>query len=82
MGRYRDGGRQLLRRGSLASLFALLSGCSWLWPAPEPEPEPVQYSDAALAREQVTILPKEDGSIGGVVVRHYGVEVLLDKPYA
>ena len=85
LGRYSGGGWQLLRRGSIASLFTLVSGCSWLWPAPDPEPEPVQYSDAAASgtgREQVTILPKEDGSIGGVVVQHDGVEVLLDKPYA
>jgi len=73
---------QLLRRGVLASLVALLSGCSWLWPAPDPEPEAVQYSEAAFGHEQITILPKENGSIGGVVVWHDGVEVLLDKPYA
>jgi outer membrane protein OmpA-like peptidoglycan-associated protein len=30
----------------------------------------------------VTILPKKDGSIGGVVVRQEGVAVLLDKAYA
>jgi len=31
-------------------LAALISGCSWLWPAPEAEPErePVQYSNAPL----------------------------------
>jgi outer membrane protein OmpA-like peptidoglycan-associated protein len=84
-GRYSGPGCRLLRRGALASLVALLSGCSWLWPTPDPEPEPVQYSDAAvpgIAHEQVTILPKENGSIGGVVVWHDGVEVLLDKPYA
>src|SRR4051812_18175437 len=76
---------QLLRRRAFASLMALLSGCSWLWPAPDPEPEPVQYSDAApsgVGHEQITILPKENGPIGGVVVWHDGVEVLLDKPYA
>jgi len=96
----------LLRRGFAASLLALLSGCSWLWPAapqPEPEREAVQYSDAPLlpsepakaaapeppppapkktAHDQVTILPKKDGSIGGVVVRQEGVAILLDKAYA
>ena len=82
-GRYCGRRWQLLRRGVVASLGALLCGCSWLWPAPDPEPEPVQYSDAAGAgHEQITILPKEHGSIGGVVVWHDGVEVLLDKPYA
>ncbi len=100
---------QLLRCGFVASLLALLSGCSWLWPAPpqpEPEREAVQYSNAPLpppeppkvtapeapspqspspkktAHDQVTILPKTDGSIGGVVVRTEGVVVLLDKAYA
>ncbi len=34
------------------------------------------------AHDQVTILPKKDGSIGGVVVRTDGVVVLLDKAYA
>jgi outer membrane protein OmpA-like peptidoglycan-associated protein len=81
-GRYSGHGWRLLRRGLTASLVVLLSGCSWLWPAPDPEPEPVQYSVPGIGHEQVTILPKENGSIGGVVVSHYGVEVLLDKPYA
>jgi len=98
----------LLRGGFLALLLALLSGCSWLWPAPpqrEPEREAVQYSYALLppaepvkvvapepppppaaskktAHDQITILPKKDGSIGGVVVRQEGVAILLDKPYA
>jgi outer membrane protein OmpA-like peptidoglycan-associated protein len=99
----------LLRCGFAASLLALFSGCSWLWPAPpqpEPEREAVQYSDAPLppsepakvaapeppqapppapkktAHDQVTILPKKDGSTGSVVVRQEGVAVLLDKAYA
>src|SRR5258706_15611416 len=41
----------LLRCGFAASLLALLSGCSWLWPAPpqpEPEREAGQYSGAPL----------------------------------
>ena len=90
----RSGGWHLLRCGSVILLMTLMAGCSWPWASwfrrtPEPEPEPVQYSDAALmqktAHDQITILPKEDGSIGGVVVRQDGqdgVEVLLDKPYA
>jgi outer membrane protein OmpA-like peptidoglycan-associated protein len=100
----------LLRCGLAASLVALLSGCSWLWPAPQPEPEreAVQYSDVPLpppepikvaateppaaptpppsptksAHDQVTILPKKDGSIGGVMVRQEGIAILLDKAYA
>lgn len=46
--------------------------------APEPPPPPPKKT----ANDQVTILPKKDGSIGGVVVRTNGVVVLLDKPYA
>jgi outer membrane protein OmpA-like peptidoglycan-associated protein len=52
----------------------------------------VQYVDAPLpsapsiarktAHDQITILPKADGTIGGVVVRQDGVEVLLNKAYA
>ena len=85
-------GWHLLRCGLAILLLVSLAGCSWSWPwtwyrrAPDPEPEAVQYSYAALAQktahDQITILPKEDGSIGGVVVRQDGVEVLLDKPYA
>jgi outer membrane protein OmpA-like peptidoglycan-associated protein len=87
-----NAGRQLLRCVCLALPVVVLSACSWLWPAPEPEREPVQYSYAPLppapavtrktSHDQITILPKEDGTIGGVVVRQEGVEVLLDKPYA
>ena len=86
------GRQQLLHCVSLAALVSSISACSWLWPGPEPQPEPVQYVDAPLspapsiakktAHDQITILPKADGTIGGVVVRQEGVEVLLDKPYA
>ena len=90
IGPCRSGGWHLLRCGSVILLMALMAGCSWPWASWfRRTPEPVQYSDAALlqrnAHDQVTILPKEDGSIGGVVVRQdgqEGVEVLLDKPYA
>ena len=60
-------------------------------PPPELEREAVQYSNVPLpppelpkktAHDQATILPKKDGSIGGVVVRTDGVAVLLDKAYA
>ena len=74
-------------RGSLMiALLAQLSGCFWLWPQPDPEREAVQYIHAPLPKktthDQITILPKKDGSIGGVVVRQDGVAILLDKPYA
>src|SRR5882762_9812242 len=89
--------RDVLRWGFAAGVIGLMSACSWFRPQPVPEPEPVQYSYAPLpyeprassrasgrktAHDQITILPKEDGSIGGVVVRHEGVAVLLDKAYA
>lgn len=44
-----------------------------------PEPPPPQ---AKTAHDQVTILPRKDGSVGAVVVRTEGVAVLLDKAYA
>lgn len=47
--------------------------------APEPSPPPPREK---TARDQVTILPKNDGSIGGVVVRTDSVVILLDKDYA
>ncbi|MBI3530249.1 MAG: OmpA family protein [Betaproteobacteria bacterium] len=51
--------------------------------APEPPPpSPPPPSQRKTARDQVTILPKKDGSIGGVVVRTDGVVVLLNKAYA
>lgn len=47
--------------------------------ATEPSPSPKK-----TAHDQITILPKANGSIGGVIVRQdeQGVAVLLDKPYA
>jgi outer membrane protein OmpA-like peptidoglycan-associated protein len=50
--------------------------------APEPPLPPPPSSLKKTANDQVIILPKKDGSIGGVVVRTDGVVVLLDKPYA
>lgn len=46
--------------------------------APELPPAPPKKT----AHDQVTILPKDEGPIGGVMVRQDGIEVLLDKPYA
>ena len=57
-------------------------------PAPEPvkvtapEPPPLPPPPKRTAHDQVTILPKKDGAIGGVVVHQDGVALLLDKPYA
>ncbi len=78
----------LLRCGFAAGTLVLIAGCAWFRPAPEPEP--VQYSYAPLpptpafeaAHDRVTILPEEDGSIGGVVVRSGGAIIVLDQPYA
>lgn len=47
-----------------------------------PPPTPPSSSPKKTANDQVTILPKKDGTIGGVVVRAEGVVVLLDKSYA
>jgi outer membrane protein OmpA-like peptidoglycan-associated protein len=60
-------------------------------PLPSPEPPKVAAPEPSLppppppgktAHDRVTILPKKDGSIGGVVVRQEGVAVLLDQAYA
>jgi outer membrane protein OmpA-like peptidoglycan-associated protein len=51
--------------------------------APEPPaPPPPAPAPTKTAHDQITILPKKDGSIGGVVVRQDGIAILLDKPYA
>ncbi|MEO8165909.1 MAG: OmpA family protein [Betaproteobacteria bacterium] len=71
-------------------MVTLIAGCAWVRPAYQPEPEPVQYSHAPLpptpaikaAHDQVTILPKKDGPIGGVVVRSKDAIIVLDEPYA
>lgn len=54
-------------------------------PAPAPEPAPTPAPAPAplkTTHDQVTILPKKDGSIGGVVVHQDDFTLLLDKPYA
>jgi len=51
-------------------------------PEPQPSPPPPPAPPKKTAHDQVTILPKEEGPIGGVMVRQDGIEVLLDKPYA
>jgi outer membrane protein OmpA-like peptidoglycan-associated protein len=49
--------------------------------APEPPPPPPP-SPKKTAPDQVSVLPKKDGSIGGVVARTEGVVVQLDKAHA
>ena len=52
-------------------------------PKPEPPPpEPVSVEKKITRNDQVTLLPKADGSAGAVVVRQDGVEIVLDKAYA
>lgn len=55
-------------------------------PLPRSEPQQIPPTPALpqskTTRDQVTILPSKDGSIGGVVVRTDAVVVLLDKAYA
>ncbi|HKB81982.1 MAG TPA: OmpA family protein [Burkholderiales bacterium] len=60
-------------------------------PVPEvesvpPKPEATQPVPAPGPRvtrnDQVIVLPKADGSVGAVVVRQNGIEIVLDKPYA
>ena len=52
--------------------------------APEPEAaQPVPPPGPKVTRnDQVIVLPKADGSVGAVVVRQNGIEIVLDKPYA
>ncbi len=47
---------------------------------PPPEPPPVEKK--ITRNDQVILLPKADGSVGAVVVRQDGVEIVLDKAYA
>ena len=72
------------------ALAAFLTSCS----LPFPQPEPVQPVGVTPAQEhppeeakvtrndEVILLPKADGSVGAVVVRQDGVEIVLDKAYA
>lgn len=49
---------------------------------PEPLPEPPPVEKNITSNEEVILLPKVDGSVGAVVVRQNGVEIVLDKAYA
>lgn len=52
-------------------------------PKPEPPlPEPAPVEKKNTRNDQVILLPKADGSVGAVVVRQDGVEIILDKAYA
>jgi outer membrane protein OmpA-like peptidoglycan-associated protein len=75
--------RYLHRCALTVLLAALISGCSWLWPAPEAEPErePVQYSDAPLPptpAEPVKVVAPELPSAPGKTA-HDQVTVLPNK---
>lgn len=78
-------------------LVVCLCSCSLLFPQPEPvpesepvrpveviapQPEPPPVEKKITRNEQVILLPKADGSVGAVVVRQDGVEIVLDKAYA
>ncbi|HEX7955060.1 MAG TPA: OmpA family protein [Burkholderiales bacterium] len=47
-----------------------------------PPPLPRPPAPKKTTYDQITILPREDGPIGGVVVHQDSIAILLDKPYA
>lgn len=51
-------------------------------PQPEPPPEPRPVEKEITRNDEVIVLPNADGSVGAVVVRQNGVEIVLDKAYA
>lgn len=51
-------------------------------PKPESPPEATPVEKKITLNDQVILLPKADGSVGAVVVRQDGVEIVLDKAYA
>ena len=69
-------------------LAVFLSCCSLLAPEPKPvsnqqptrpaEPTPIEIT----RNDQVTLLPNADGSVGSVVVRQDGHEIVLNRAYA
>lgn len=50
--------------------------------AEPPPPEPPSAEKKITRNDQVILLPKADGSVGAIVVRQEGVEIVLDKAYA
>lgn len=43
---------------------------------------PLKYPSPVTRNDRITLIPKADGMVGAVVVRHNGIEMLLDKAYA
>jgi outer membrane protein OmpA-like peptidoglycan-associated protein len=77
------------------SFAAFLTSCSLLFPQPEPVPKPEPVQPVELTppetppvekkithHDEIILLPNADGSVGAVVVRQDGVEIVLDKAYA
>jgi outer membrane protein OmpA-like peptidoglycan-associated protein len=48
----------------------------------EPPPQPPPIEQRITRNDQVILLPKADGSVGALVVRQEGVEIVLDKAYS
>ena len=83
----RDGSDAYARVTVCVAFIAFLTSCSL--PSPQPEPvRPVGVQELpteeakATHYDEVILLPTADGSVGAVVVRQDGVEIVLDKPYA
>jgi OmpA-OmpF porin, OOP family len=88
----RDGTIAYARATVSLALAAFLISCS----LPFTQPEPVQpvgitmpkrelppHDEAKVTRnDEIILLPNADGSVGAVVVRQDGVEIVLDKAYA
>jgi OOP family OmpA-OmpF porin len=75
----------------LAIIAPMMAGCVQFGPhpagwtnSPQPiEPEALRPSDRPTRNDLIVLLPKPDGTIGGVVVRtEGGKEILLNKAYA
>src|SRR5579859_338455 len=76
---------------ALAMVAATMAGCAkfggqpagWSNSRQPIEPEALRPSDAATRNDLIVLLPKPNGTIGGVVVRTKGgKEILLNKAYA
>ena len=68
------------------ALAAFLTSCSLPSPQSPKRELPAQEhapEEAKFTRnDEIILLPEADGSVGAVVVRQDGVEIVLDKPYA
>ena len=92
----RDGTTAYARVTVSFALAAFLTSCSLPFPRPEPvQPAEVTLPKRELPaqehppeevkvtrNDEIILLPKADGSVGAVVVRQDGVEIVLDKAYA